>query len=91
MTLETTTLWTISVSKETDIALRTFLTQRGMKKGDISKFVEEAVKWRVFDETLAEVARNSRIYRPMSCKRSLMRPLKARGPKCILPRHEDSA
>ena len=55
MTLETTTRWTISVSKETDIALRTFLAQRGMKKGDISKFVEEAVKWRVFDETLAEV------------------------------------
>jgi hypothetical protein len=55
MTPDTTTRWTISVSKETDIALRSFLAQRGMKKGDISKFVEEAVKWRVFDETLAEV------------------------------------
>jgi hypothetical protein len=49
------TKWTVSVSKETDISVRTFLAQRGMKKGDLSKFIEEAVKWRVFDRTLAEV------------------------------------
>jgi hypothetical protein len=49
-----TTRWTVSVSKETDITVRSFLAQRGMKKGDLSKFIEEAVKWRVFDETLAE-------------------------------------
>ena len=48
------TRWTVMVSKETDIALRTFLAQRGVKKGDLSKFIEEAVKWRVFDQTLAE-------------------------------------
>ncbi len=50
-----TTRWTVSVSKTTDIAVRSFLAQRGMKKGDLSKFIEEAVKWRVFDQTLAEV------------------------------------
>lgn len=49
-----TTRWTVSVSKETDIAVRSFLAQRGMKKGDLSKFIEEAVKWRVFDRTVAE-------------------------------------
>jgi hypothetical protein len=49
------TRWTVSVSKDTDIALRTFLAQRGMKRGDLSKFVEEAVKWRVLDQTLTEV------------------------------------
>lgn len=49
------TRWTVSVSKETDIALRSFLAQRGMKKGDLSKFVEEAVKWRVLDRTITEV------------------------------------
>ena len=43
------------VSKDTDIALRSFLAQRGLKKGDLSRFVEEAVKWRVFNETLTEV------------------------------------
>ena len=55
MSLDTTTRWTVSVSKDTDITLRTFLAQRGMKKGDPSKFVEEAVKWRVLDQTITEV------------------------------------
>jgi hypothetical protein len=49
-----TTRWTVSVSKETDIAVRSFLAQRGMKKGDLSKFIEDAVKWRVLDQTIAE-------------------------------------
>ena len=39
---DTTTRWTVSVSKDTDIAVRSFLAQRGMKKGDLSKFIEEA-------------------------------------------------
>jgi hypothetical protein len=51
------TRWTVSVSKETDIAVRSFLAQRGMKKGDLSKFIEDAVRWRVLDQTIAE-ARN---------------------------------
>jgi hypothetical protein len=51
---ETTTRWTVSVSKETDIAVRSFLARRGLKKGDLSKFIEEAVKWRVLDQTVAE-------------------------------------
>jgi hypothetical protein len=50
-----TTRWTVSVSKETDITVRSFLAQRGMKKGDLSKFIEEAVKWRVLDQTVTEV------------------------------------
>jgi Ribbon-helix-helix domain len=51
---ENTTRWTVSVSKETDIAVRSFLARRGLKKGDLSKFIEEAVKWRVLDRTMAE-------------------------------------
>ena len=35
--------WNIKVSKETDLSLRTFLGARGMKKGDLSKFIEDAV------------------------------------------------
>jgi hypothetical protein len=49
-----TTRWTVSVSKDTDIAVRSFLAQRGMKKGDLSKFIEEAVKWRVLDQIMVE-------------------------------------
>lgn len=48
------TRWTVSVSKTTDIAVRSFLAQRGMKKGDFSRFIEEAVKWRVLDQTITE-------------------------------------
>lgn len=51
---DTITRWTVSVSRETDIAVRSFLAQRGMKKGDLSKFIEDAVKWRVLDQTMAE-------------------------------------
>jgi hypothetical protein len=49
-----TTRWAVSVSRATDVAVRTFLAQRGMKKGDLSKFIEDAVKWRVLDQTMAE-------------------------------------
>jgi hypothetical protein len=48
------TRWTVSVSRETDTAVRSFLAERGMKKGDLSKFIEEAVKWRVLDQTVAD-------------------------------------
>lgn len=50
-----TTRWTAMVDSDVDIEMRTFLAQRGMKKGDISRFIEDAVKWRIFDLTLAEV------------------------------------
>ena len=55
---DTTTRWTVSVSRDTDIAVRSFLAQRGMKKGDLSKFTEDAVRWRVLDQTMAEARGN---------------------------------
>jgi translation elongation factor EF-G len=51
--------WTVRVSKETDVAVRTFLAQRGMKKGDLAKFIEEAVRWRVLDQTVADAKRRN--------------------------------
>lgn len=47
--------WNLKVSRETDIALRTHLAQRGGKKGDLSRFVEEAVSLAMLRETLNEV------------------------------------
>ena len=41
--------WTIKVSKETNLSLRSYLGAQGMKKGDLSTFVEDAVRWRIFD------------------------------------------
>jgi len=52
---EDVTRWTVNVGSQTDIDLRTYLAQRGMKKGDLSKFIEDAVKWRLLDLTLNEV------------------------------------
>ncbi len=54
MPSDTTIRWTVCVSKDTDISVRSFLAERGMKKGDLSKFIEDAVKWRVLDRTMAE-------------------------------------
>ena len=52
--------WNLKVSRETDLSLRTFLGARGMKKGDLSKFVEEAVRWRIFNRTVQDIkARNA--------------------------------
>src|ERR1035438_5183035 len=47
--------WNIKVSKETDLTLRTFLGTQGAKKGDLAKFIEEAVRWRVFDRTVQDI------------------------------------
>jgi hypothetical protein len=58
--MEEAVRWSIKVSRETDLTLRTYLGSQGMKKGDLSKFVEEAVRWRVFHRTVQDIkARNA--------------------------------
>lgn len=47
--------WNVTVSKETDLSLRSYLGAQGMKKGDLSKFIEEAVRWRVFHHTVQDI------------------------------------
>lgn len=52
--------WSVKVSKDTDLTLRTFLGAHGMKKGDLSKFIEEAVRRRVLQCTIQDIrARNA--------------------------------
>ncbi len=54
--------WNIKVSKKTDLTLRTYLGAQGARKGDLSKFIEEAVRWRVFNLTVQDIReRNSGI------------------------------
>lgn len=49
----TTTRWNLVVSKQTDRSLRQFLAyEGGGKKGDLSRFVEEAVNKHIFDSAL---------------------------------------
>lgn len=42
------TRWTLSIPDETDRAVRTYLARNGLKKGDLSKFVDKAVRRQVF-------------------------------------------
>lgn len=49
------TRWSLKVSRETDIALRTLLATRGGRKGDLSRFVEEAVNREVLRETIRDI------------------------------------
>lgn len=49
-----TVRWTISVPKETDVSLRTYLAQAGLRKGNLSEFVADAVRWRLFDLNVTE-------------------------------------
>jgi len=51
--------WSVVVPESTDKALRTYLAGTGMKKGDISHFVDEAVQLYLFDLVTNKVkARN---------------------------------
>jgi hypothetical protein len=59
--MEQAVRWSIKVSRETDLTLRTYLGARGMKKGDLSKFIEEAVRWRILSRTVRDIkARNAK-------------------------------
>lgn len=42
--MENTVRWSLKVSRETDEALRGYLGQTGGRKGDMSKFVQAAVR-----------------------------------------------
>ncbi len=55
------TRWNLVVDDKTDQRLRAFLGQQGAKKGDLSKFVEQAVLDRIFAKTTNTIKeRNSK-------------------------------
>lgn len=47
--------WTISIPEKTDRAVRTYIARKGGKKGDLSKFVDQAVRGKIFDETVRQI------------------------------------
>ena len=49
-----TVRWSLHISKNADTALRACLERRGVEHRDVSKFVEDAVRWRLLDEAVAE-------------------------------------
>ena len=54
--------WSIVVQDEVDKALRAYLGRRGTRKGDLSRFVEEAVQARLFELTVQDVKQRNREY-----------------------------
>lgn len=54
--------WSVVVPESVDRALRTYLARRGSKKGDISRFVNEAVQARLFELTIENVKKRNRAY-----------------------------
>jgi len=54
--------WSVVVPEETDRALRSYLGKKGGKKGDISRFVDEAVQARLFELTVQDIKKRNRSY-----------------------------
>ena len=55
------TRWNLTIPEKTDRAVRTLLARTGGKKGDLSRFVDDAVRRRVLDLTVRAIKdRNAR-------------------------------
>ena len=50
--MATAVRWTVHVSPDTDLALRDFLDTPNLESEEVSKFIEEAVRWRMLDNDL---------------------------------------
>ena len=46
--------WNLAVSEEVDRSVRMYLAESGGRKGDLSRFVEEAVRDQIFLQAVAE-------------------------------------
>jgi len=66
-----TTRLTITLSKDADFALRTFLGAQGMRKGDLSKFIEEAIRWRIFQQTVRKAREGFADVSPRQLQRAI--------------------
>ncbi|GMQ84076.1 MAG: ribbon-helix-helix domain-containing protein [Gammaproteobacteria bacterium] len=56
------TRWSVVVPEDTDRALRSYLARKGTKKGDLSRFVDEAVLSRLFELTVDDVKERNQAY-----------------------------
>ena len=50
------TKWNLSIRDETDRAVRGFLARTGLKKGDLSRFVEVAVRAELLRRTVGQIS-----------------------------------
>jgi hypothetical protein len=54
-----TTRWNLVVSSDTDKSLRQFLADQGGHKGDLSRFVDEAVRRQIFRLSVEAIKREN--------------------------------
>lgn len=47
--MATAVRWTIHISQDTDSALRDFLNAPNLDSEEVSRFIEEAIRWRILD------------------------------------------
>ncbi|MBF2759009.1 MAG: hypothetical protein ISN28_01865 [Ectothiorhodospiraceae bacterium AqS1] len=58
--MKTQVKWTITVPEELDQSLRAYLARQGTEKGDLNRFVEDAVQQHLFEMTMQEVEDRNR-------------------------------
>lgn len=59
------TRWNLVISDDTDRSVRSYLARTGGKKGDLSRFVDRAVRQAIFRETLESVWQRNRELTPV--------------------------
>jgi hypothetical protein len=61
--MSTTARWNLVVSKQTDQSLHEHLAHEGLaRKGELSRFVEEAVRNRIFEQAAERAKQENSIY-----------------------------
>ncbi|PIP72117.1 MAG: methionine repressor-like protein [Nitrospinae bacterium CG22_combo_CG10-13_8_21_14_all_47_10] len=53
------TRWNLSIPEETDRAVRSFLARKGGKKGDLSKFANDAVRREILRQTVVDIQKQN--------------------------------
>lgn len=67
--MSSSTRWSVEISKEVADMLRIHLAKSGPRKQDLSKFVEEAVRWRLLDFAAANARPRARRTDPEALQR----------------------
>jgi hypothetical protein len=73
--MEDSVRWSLKVPRETDQALRAYLEQMGGRKGDLSRFVQEAVQARL-QETVRAPGMRQRAAARLRARREFAAALK---------------
>lgn len=61
------TRWNLVITDDTDRSVRSYLARTGRTKGDLSKFVERAVRQAIFWGTVEAVWERNKHCRPQKC------------------------